>query len=357
MNALAKKLAARIDRDGPLSVEDFMTACLLDPEHGYYTTRDPFGAPGDFITAPEVSQMFGELIGLWLWSVWQASGAPGNTHLVELGPGRGTLMADALRALEGATRQDTPFRLHLVEASPTLRGHQRQTLGRRTITWHDDLETLPRDGPLLFVANEFFDALPIRQYVSTTQGWRERLVMCRDGTFEATLDSEPSVIDLPQAPIGRVGETAPVRLSVIADMADRIARQGGAALIVDFTEKALPLVDTFQAVRAHRYADRFRDPGQADLASAVDFPALAMAAGKHGVTTHGPVSQGTLLAALGIKARCEALKRNATSEQAMTLGAAMDRLVSPQGMGEDFVALALLPAGLPAPAGFEVFAP
>jgi NADH dehydrogenase [ubiquinone] 1 alpha subcomplex assembly factor 7 len=354
VNALAKKLAARIDRDGPLSIEDFMAVCLLDPEHGYYTTRDPFGAPGDFITAPEVSQMFGELIGLWLWSVWQAAGTPENTYLVELGPGRGTLMADALRAIEGATREKDPFSLHLVEASPTLRQHQRRTLGERPVTWHDDLETLPVDGPVLFVANEFFDALPIRQYVSTPQGWRERLVTCHDGTFEAALDSEPSAIELPQAPTGRVGEAAPVRLSVMAAMANRITRQGGAALIIDFTDKTLPVVDTFQAVRAHQFANRFQDPGNADLASAVDFPALAKAAGKNGVAAHGPVSQGNLLTALGIEARCKALKQKATPEQAEALDAAMNRLVSPMGMGEDFVALALLPVGQPAPAGFEV---
>ena len=354
MNALAKNLAARIDRDGPLSIEDFMAVCLLDPEHGYYTTRDPFGAPGDFITAPEVSQMFGELIGLWLWSVWQGAGAPENTHLVELGPGRGTLMADALRAIEGSTRQNAPFCLHLVEASPTLRQHQRVTLGQRTVTWHDDLDSLPVDGPVLFVANEFFDALPVRQYVATPQGWRERLVTCRDGAFEAMLSPDPSMIGLPQAPTGRVGEDAPVRLSVMAAMAERIAQQGGAALIIDFTDKALPIVDTFQAVRAHQFADRLADPGEADLASAVDFPVLAEAAVKIGVAAHGPVSQGALLTALGIEARCTALKRNASLEQVAALDAALSRLVSPQGMGEDFVALALLPVGQPAPAGFEV---
>jgi NADH dehydrogenase [ubiquinone] 1 alpha subcomplex assembly factor 7 len=354
VNALAKKLAARIDRDGPLSIEDFMAVCLLDPEHGYYTTRDPFGAPGDFITAPEVSQMFGELIGLWLWSVWQGAGSPENTHLVELGPGRGTLMADALRAIEGATRQNAPFCLHLVEASPTLRQQQRVTLGQRAVTWHDDLDTLPIDGSVLFVANEFFDALPLRQYVATPQGWRERLVTCRDGAFEAILSSEPSMIELPQAPTGRVGEAALVRLSVMATMAQRIAGQGGAALIIDFTDNALPVVDTFQAVRAHQFADRFADPGEADLASAVDFSALSKAAVEIGVATHGPVSQGNLLAALGIEERCRALKQNASSAQAAALDAAYNRLVSPEGMGEDFVALALLPVDQAAPAGFEV---
>ncbi len=356
MNALAEKLAARIDRDGPLSIEDFMAICLLDRDHGYYTTRDPFGAPGDFITAPEVSQMFGELIGLWFWSVWQAAGARENTHLVELGPGRGTLMADALRAIEGATRQASPFCLHLVEASPTLRRQQRQTLGQRTITWHNDLETLPVDGPLLFVANEFFDALPLRQYVATPQGWRERLVTFRDKRFEAMLSPDSSTVALPQAPTGRVGEVSPVRQAVLATMAQRIAGQGGAALIIDFTDRALPLVDTFQAVRSHQFADRFENPGEADLASAVDFPALARTAGENGVAAHGPVPQRRLLAALGIEARCATLKQNASSEQAEALDAAFNRLVSPEGMGEDFVALALLPNDQPVPAGFEVLA-
>jgi NADH dehydrogenase [ubiquinone] 1 alpha subcomplex assembly factor 7 len=353
VNALAQKLAARIASDGPLSIEEFMTACLLDPDHGYYSTRDPFGAPGDFVTAPEISQMFGELIGLWLWSVWQGAGRPDHAHLVELGPGRGTLMADALRAIERATRADAPFIVHLVEASPTLRERQRKALSGRAVHWHETLATLPKDGALFFVANEFFDALPIRQFVSTTTGWRERKITSQEAELVPILVQEPTVSVLPDAPIGRVGELAPQRVAVAAQLAERVAEQGGAALIIDFTDPALPIADTFQAVRAHRYADRFEAPGDADLASAVDFTALADEARAAGVKVCGPVGQGHFLHSLGIEARCEALATNARDDQAQALRLAMERLVSPEGMGEDFQVLALMPQGQETPAGFE----
>ncbi len=352
MNALARQLAARIARDGPLTIEDFMTACLLDIKHGYYTTRDPFGAPGDFVTAPEISQMFGELIGLWLWSLWNDGGARDSAYLVELGPGRGTLMADALRAMTNATRAPVPFDVHLVEAGPALRERQADTLKGHDVRWHETLDTLPTDGPVYLVANEFFDALPIRQFVATQQGWRERLIGCADGKLTPVLAPEEAVTDIPPAPLGHVAEMAPQRMEAVSNIAQRVAQQGGAALIVDFADPALPLADTLQAVRAHRYADRLEEPGEADLASAVDFTALACAAQAAGSAVFGPVGQGQLMRSLGIEARCEALAANAREDQAKALKTAMDRLVSPDGMGEDFRAMALLPREHSTPLGF-----
>ncbi len=356
MNTLAVKLAERIAQNGPLTIEDYMTACLLDPEHGYYTTRDPFGAPGDFITAPEISQMFGELIGLWALMLWMQAGEPSPAKLVELGPGRGTLMADALRAIESATKAHAPFDVHLVEASPTLRKRQNATLGDRAVHWHDRLEDVPGDTPRIVIANEFFDALPIRQLVATPQGWRERMVDVVDDRLQARLSDEPATAslteDLPDGKTGQVAEAAPSRNVQVARIAEDIVRHGGAALLIDFTDDALPLVDTFQAVRSHSFADRFDNPGEADLASAVDFSAFAQHTRSAGAVTHGPVCQGLFLQRLGIIQRAGSLKAKATPEQATDMDTAVDRLVSTDGMGRDFRVMALTAPGWPRPEGF-----
>jgi NADH dehydrogenase [ubiquinone] 1 alpha subcomplex assembly factor 7 len=356
VNPLAAHLAERIARDGPITIEAYMTACLLDPRHGYYTTREPFGSTGDFITAPEISQMFGELLGLWCWSQWAAAGQPQPAVLAELGPGRGTLLADALRAIEGATQKPAPFDLHLVEASPTLRAKQRETLGGRKVTWHDDAEGLPEGTPCFILANEFFDALPIRQFVATPQGWRERLVTVTNDKLAAAISPKVApagLIDgLPEAATGRVAEHAPIRRDVMASLSRRVARDGGCALIIDFDDPKLPLADTFQAVRSHRYADRFEEPGESDLASAVDFTDLARVAGDKGVRVHGPVAQGTFLRSLGIDHRAEQLCRSASPEQIKTIMAALERLVSARGMGNDFKVIGLTLASGPTPEGF-----
>ena len=358
MTALDEALARSIARNGPIAIDAFMAAALTDPEHGYYTTRDPLGAAGDFTTAPEISQMFGELIGLWHAACWFAAGQPAGPVLAELGPGRGSLMADALRAITRACGGRQPFRIHLVEASPVLAARQAEALAGHDVTWHGDLEALPGDGPLHLIANEFLDALPIRQFVATPAGWRERLLDWRDGALFPVL--APPGTPLPEiaaalperAPTGRIAELAPAREACVAAIARRVARQGGAALLIDFTEPRLPLADTLQAVQGHRMVERFADAGASDLTSAVDFAPLALAATGAGAAVHGPVAQGAFLTALGIDQRCAALQRRAGEDGAAAIAAARDRLVGRDAMGEDFRVMALLAPDAPLPDGF-----
>jgi SAM-dependent MidA family methyltransferase len=293
----------------------------------YYATRDPFGAAGDFTTAPEISQMFGELAGLWLADLWLRSGQPGGAHYVELGPGRGTLAADALRAMKGAGL--TPD-VHLVETSPVLRAAQAERLPGAT--WHDDLATLPAEGPLLVVANEFFDALPVEQNVSPG---RIRTVDWHGGRF---------------VPIGEVEtETSPASLAIAADLSRRIAAQAGAALIVDYGHDRPGRGDTLQAVSRHAYADPFEAPGERDLTAHVDFSALASAA--EGVRVSGPVPQGAWLDAMGLPVRAAALAR-AAPDRTGEINAARDRLSAPSQMGRLFKVLAFSARQWQEPAGF-----
>ena len=358
MSALDEALARRIAREGPIPIDAFMAAALTDPDHGYYTTRDPLGAAGDFTTAPEISQMFGELIGLWHAACWFAAGQPASPVLAELGPGRGTLMSDALRAITRACGGIQPFRIHLVEASPVLKARQEQALAGHDVTWHGDLHTLPGDGALHLVANEFLDALPIRQFVATAEGWRERLLDWRDGALVPVLAHAgsalpPCAAHLPDGvPLGRVAEVAPAREACVGAIARRVAATGGAALWIDFTEPRLPLADTLQAVQHHTMVARFADAGASDLTSAVDFSALAQAARAAGVAVHGPVGQGAFLKALGIDHLCAALQRTAGESGAAAVAAARERLVGAQAMGEDFRVMAMLPADQPPPDGF-----
>ncbi len=358
MSALDEALARRIAREGPISIDTFMAAALTDPEHGYYTTRDPLGAAGDFTTAPEISQMFGELIGLWHAACWFAAGQPARPVLAELGPGRGTLMADALRAITRACGGVQPFRIHLVEASPVLAARQRAALDGHEVTWHASLDDLPADGPLYLIANEFLDALPIRQFVATPTGWRERLLDWRDGGLVPVIAPSETPLpaiaaDLPaQAPLGRVAELAPAREACTGTIARRIAARGGAALLIDFTEPRLPLADTLQAVQGHAMVERFANAGTSDLTSAVDFAPLVRVAGAAGLAVHGPVGQGAFLTELGIDHRCAALQRAAGPEGAGAIAEARERLVGGHAMGEDFRVMAMLPTDQPPPDGF-----
>ena len=342
-------LVRRIEASGPVTVEAYMNLCLLDPEHGYYTGKDPLGAGGDFVTAPEISQTFGELVGLWCLVAWQAAGAPRPAVLAELGPGRGTLMADALRAIESATGARQPFDLCLVEASGPLASLQRRTLEGRTVTWVTGIGDLPRCAPAFVIANEFLDALPVRQFVRTTRGWRERQVTARDGRLAFTLADTPEsdglAAALPDAPLGRVAEVSPARVELVETLARRLAASGGAVLMIDFTADGLPVSDTLQAVRRHRYADRLDTPGESDLAAAVDFSALARAAVEAGAAVFGPVSQGAFLQTLGIAERARTL-------QCRDVDLGVRRLTSPDGMGEDFRVLAMLPPGARHAEGF-----
>lgn len=340
---LGERLAERIDAEGPISLHDYMAAANAH----YYATRDPLGAGGDFITAPEVSQMFGEMLGAWLADNWLRAGRPADAVYVELGPGRGTLATDALRALAAAGCKPEA---HLVETSPVLRAAQARAVPGAI--FHDRVDSLPGDRPLMILANEFFDALPVRQYLRTDAGWHER-ALCNEPTergarFVPTL--VPCAVTLPDATQGSVAETCPAGRQIMAALSLRIAAQGGAMLIVDYGYWGPALGDTVQAVAAHRYADPFADPGARDITAHVDFAALG-AAVSAGCRVSPLAGQGAFLRRLGIGARAEALAARHPAARG-AIGTALHRLTAPEAMGALFRAMAVTAQGWPEPEGF-----
>jgi NADH dehydrogenase [ubiquinone] 1 alpha subcomplex assembly factor 7 len=351
MTALRELLLRQIRAQGPISVAEYMTQCLLHPRHGYYTTRDPLGAAGDFTTAPEISQMFGELLGLWLAQVWMDQGAPTPFALAELGPGRGTLMADILRATSRVPGFHAGMSVHLIEASGPLRAAQ--ALRVPGAVWHDDVTTLPDDRPLLVIANEFFDALPIRQFLRVGAAWAERMVGVQDDALVFGL-APPAPLAalahrLADTKEGQMVETCAPAVPIMAALATRIARHGGCALVVDYGDWR-SRGDTLQAVRAHAFDDPLAHPGQADLTAHVDFEALAQAAAPLHAAPLTP--QGVLLGRLGIEARATRLAQALSGAARDSHLAAYRRLTGPQDMGQVFKALALTPPTAPAPPGF-----
>jgi SAM-dependent MidA family methyltransferase len=346
---LLAKLRRLIRTNGPMSVAQYMAHCLGDPEHGYYATRDPFGAAGDFVTAPEVSQMFGEIVGAWLIEVWQRLGAPAPVRLIELGPGRGTLMADVLRVAAHAPDFLRAASIHLVETSSTLKQRQAQTLAASGAepSWHASLHGVPA-GPMLLVANEFFDALPIRQYMRLDV-WRERVIGL-DARQRLVFGIGPGVLDdAPEAAQGSIFEIRPAAEALIAEIAERIGAERGAALIIDYGHAETALGETLQALRGHAFADPLAEPGQADLTAHVDFAALAREAERLGAATHGPIAQGKFLTALGLIERAGLLGAEADAATRKALRAAVERLAGPDEMGTHFKVLALTPPGIVPP--------
>ncbi|SLN13922.1 hypothetical protein ROJ8625_00432 [Roseivivax jejudonensis] len=346
MSALADILATRIASEGPMTVGEFMATCLMHPEHGYYTTRDPFGASGDFTTAPEISQMFGELLGLALAQAWRDQGAPAQIVLAELGPGRGTLMADMLRATRGVPGFHDALSVHLVETSPPLRAAQAETLAAHAPVWHADISDLP-DAPLFLVANEFFDALPVRQFERAGSGWCERMIGLGPGDSLTFGRTEPTrrpelAHRLADTAEGAVVETCATGAAVAAAIGARIAERGGAALIVDYGDWR-SLGDTFQAVSGHAPTDPLAAPGEADLTAHVDFEALADAA--RPAHASAMVPQGVFLERLGITARAEALAQGLAGQALSSHIAAHRRLTHPDEMGTVFKVLGLRPEG------------
>jgi len=342
---LAERLARAITMAGPIPLSQFMGAANAH----YYGTRDPLGARGDFTTAPEISQMFGELIGLWLADLWDRAGRP-EARYVELGPGRGTLAQDALRAMAKAGLEPP---VDLVENSPTMRAAQAERVPHAE--WHLDPVGLPDDAPLLIVANEFFDALPIRQLIATPEGWRERLVACQDTLFLPVAGDRSFDMIIPKpllhAEPGSILETAPAGVAILRNLAARLIEQGGAALILDYGYEGPAIGDTLQAVQGHDYANPFDTPGEADLTAHVDFGTLKEAAEAEGLIIHGPVTQGAFLEALGITARTDALAK-ASPDRAGQLALDRERLTDPEQMGELFKVIAMTAPGWPTPAGF-----
>lgn len=343
MTPLARLIAARIRLSGPLRLDEYMRLCLLHPEHGYYATRDPFGAAGDFTTAPEISQMFGEMLGLALAQAWLDQGRPAPFTLAEIGPGRGTLMADVLRAIRVVPGMREAAEVVLIEASPHLRGVQRDRLG--PVTHLESASDIP-DNPLFLIANEFFDALPIRQVQRTKEGWAERIVaLDPQGRLALGLAApQPG----PNAPLGEVRETCPEALPIVAEIAGRIAAHGGCAILLDYgTWEGRG--DTFQALRRHRPEGVLENPGEADLTAHVDFKPLALAGQAAGARVSRMIAQGEWLLRLGIGQRAERLAR-AGDAGAM---AALHRLTAPEEMGQLFKVLAFWAPQAPVPPGFE----
>ena len=363
LTAILDHLTRRIRAEGPVSVAEFMADALYHPDHGYYMTRDPFGRDGDFTTAPEISQMFGELIGAWCTERWKAIGQPDTVHLIELGPGRGSLMVDALRAADVEPEFRSALLIHLVEISPVLREVQRATLAGGavpvdSICWHIGLETLP-EGPLLVIANEFFDALPIQQFERTDAGWCERLVTIDNGGFQFSLSSPlpsreiffPCGI-LETAVCGAIVEVRSVAIAAATQIAARLTRNGGSALFIDYGHRSSAVGDTLQSLRGHAINDALCDPGMADLTAQVDFGAIERSV-RSQVDVHGPVTQGLFLKRLGIEVRAAALVRNASDTTASEIVSACRRLVDNKQMGGLFKVMALTSHNQSTPPGFD----
>lgn len=359
MTPLERELRALVAAEGPIPLARYMALCLGHPVHGYYLTRDPFGADGDFVTAPEISQMFGELLGLWAAAVYASMGAPEEILLVELGPGRGTLMADALRAARAAPAFRAAIRVHLVETSPVLRERQRALLDGQgvPVAWHERLEELP-PGPAIVLANEFLDALPIRQFVRTESGWRERLVGvdAAGGLAFGLAPHPPAGFSPPpvQLPIGAVVDMPEAAIRFVRNLGARLASEGGAALLIDYGYDGFATADTLQAVRGHAAVDPLDAPGTADLTAHVPFGLLAAGARAAGAAAYGPVPQADFLERLGLSVRAARLAAAATPAQRSAIEAAVGRLTdrAPTGMGSLFRALAIGDRRLPPPPGF-----
>ena len=350
--SLKQRLEARILQDGPLTIADYMTACLHDPAGGYYATRPALGADGDFLTAPLVSQMFGELIGLWCVELWRRMGGPAPVRLVEMGPGDGTLMADILRAARLVPGFGAACDLWLVETSAPLKALQAERLADASPRWADRLEGVPGGAPLIIVANELLDCLPAHQFVRTGAGWSERRVgLDEGGALVFGLAPAPSGIALPEAPAGTLIELSPAQAALGAEVGARIAADGGAALFIDYGRDRPEPGDTLQALRGHVKVPPLESPGEADLTVHADFPAFAAAARAHRVETTPILTQARFLQALGIEARAQALAR-ARPDRAETLGRQLARLTAPEEMGALFKVVAVHSPGLALP-GFE----
>ncbi len=345
MTPLSDSLIRRVIQTGPITVADYMAECLNHPEHGYYATRDPLGRAGDFITAPEISQMFGELIGLALAQAWMDQGRPTPIALVELGPGRGTLMADVLRATGPVPGFAAAAQVHFVETSPALRAEQAKRVP--DAIWHDTVNTLPQ-MPTFLIANEFFDALPIRQFTRDAAGWREHVVGVEDDGLQLGLSSPAPIALLDDRLVdtqpGDIVEHCPALAGIVQSIGATIARHGGAALIIDYGDWQ-SLGDTLQAVRAHETVDPLATPGDADLTAHVDFAAVARAASP---AVYSRLStQGVFLERLGITQRAQMLAKSLSGAALDQHIAAHRRLTHPGEMGETFKVMGLTPPGAP----------
>ncbi|KAG6556522.1 hypothetical protein Mapa_001848 [Marchantia paleacea] len=402
MSAMSKHLDAIIRfRGGPISVAEYMEEILTNPTAGFYMNRDVFGAGGDFVTSPDISQMFGELIGVWSTCLWHQMGRPKEVALVELGPGRGTLMADLIRGTSKFEDFTSSISIHLVECSPTLRKLQEATLecvpcdespekkrsklSGSLVSWYMDLLEVPRGVPTIIIAHEFFDALPVHQFQKTPRGWCEKLVDVGESPcepFRYVLSPRPTpasklylskrlqwASEEEKSNLEHV-EVCPESFRYTGSISRRISEDGGAALIIDYGDDKI-ITDSLQAIRKHKFTSVLHDPGSADLSAHVDFGAIkhaATEAAANGVAVYGPITQSKFLGMLGINFRLEALLNNASEEQAEALQLGYWRLVgegpapwvegeedesSQTGMGTQYKALAIVNSSLGAPIGFQ----
>lgn len=352
MNPLEVEIRSLIENEGSLSVSDYMTICLTHPQYGYYTTRHPIGGKtpaainsSDFITAPEVSQLFGEMIGIWCMEVWQTLGQPNPFSLVEIGPGRGTLMRDLLRISEALPGFLPAANIHLVEVSPTLTEQQRNTLSAAQITWITDISALPSQ-PTIMIGNEFLDALPFRQWVKVKQDWRERAIGLVDGELgfvirPTNLNTNLLPSEHSAMPEGAIFETAPTREAFINQISSLFKAQTGAALLIDYGSTKPDFGDTFQAIKNHTYTNILSNPGKVDLTSHVDFSALVDVAEKSGCAVAPLATQGEFLVSLGLLEQAGNLGSNQSTAIQNELQIAVERLAAPDQMGELFKVLAL----------------
>ena len=349
---LLAHIKRRINVSGPITIADFMTEALAHPEHGYYRKQDPFGRAGDFITAPEVSQMFGELIGLWAAVTWQQMGSPPKVDLIELGPGRGTLMSDALRAVRNVPGFGDALTVRFVETSPVLRTHQQTAIMAYGIpaTWHETFDDIPTRAnvPAIVIGNEFFDALPIRQFERGEKGWAERLVGIDANTGELGFvrGAETPITDalIPAtmrgaAKKGDIFESCAPAIAIADQIARRLNETGGGALFIDYGHPGSAFGDTFQALKGHEYQPVLSDPGDADLTAHVDFAAIGRAMNEAGARTGAVLTQGTFLRMLGIEQRAELLKTSADDAQQTAIDQALSRLIDADQMGTLFKVL------------------
>ncbi len=358
MSDLFDIIKAEITADGPISVARYMELALGHPEHGYYKKQDPFGEDGDFVTAPEISQMFGEMIGLWMAVVWQGMGQPDPVNVVEVGPGRGTLMADALRAAYVMEEFDDAARLWLIETSPALRDKQKRALAPTLMmpAWRDTFGDVG-PGPAIVIGNEFFDALPIRQFERANDGWRERLVGLSDEGDQFDFTLSQALIDstlIPEdlrdsTPPGGLFEYQQVSCELMREIAKRVVEHGGAALFFDYGHGEHGIGETLQAVKKHQFAEVLKTPGDADLTAHVDFAQLMNAAREVGAEVLGPVPQGAFLDRLGMRQRADMLMLNAGEGQTAEIDAAYKRLTEADQMGVLFKVIAIVPPGFGVP--------
>ncbi len=353
-------LKRMIAAEGPIRLDRYMSLCLSHPVHGYYNSGDPFGATGDFTTAPEISQVFGELIGVWCVHVWQTMASPIPLRLIELGPGRGTLMADLLRVASRLTGLDrNTIAVDLVETSPTLRQIQATRLDGHHVAWHENLHNVPL-GPAIVVANEFFDALPVRQYVFRNGRWAECFVGLNERAqlafgFAPAPPPPPAALPHERPPEGTIVECSEAQMAMAEAIGRRLAAEGGAALIIDYGHEG-GYGDTLQALRQHRFVSPLDQPGRSDLTAHVNFAILRQALQRAGACTYGPISQAGYLKAMGLTERAERLKSSADAKQRSTIDSAIRRLAgheTPMDMGTLFKVLAACHPTLPIPHPFQ----